>query len=285
MANDALKAARDQAAYLTKRANHKVSRLRTTRDVELAGTRYDPRKPKRVIARYTQKQLDAYNARVTQFLDRSTQFVGDIDRKPIPSSEWKQYGDAAKAHRRHMDDRFSSIKDIKLPGAPGNPSVETIAQRRARMKADRVMAGNPTVNDPFEPPVRVPSGVKSREALKKLTRDAKRKSAKGWDDKELKRQIGEFAQMIKKVGDIELSKKVAGLTAGQFFTLWNGTNFANAVSQEYEQAQLALQDKDQPYHQQILTNAYEDAHRLVDWAAGLKLDFGNTKLRDSFFKR
>lgn len=283
MANQALNDKRAQAAYLTGRANKKISRLRTKADVEVAGTRYDPRTTRRNIARYTEKQLDAYIARVSSFTDRGTQFVGDLDRRPIPSGEWRDYKRGERAHRKHMDDRFNSIKDIKLPGAPGNPAAETIAQRRSKMTADRKLAGNPSVNDPFNPPARTPAGVKDRAALKKLTKDMKRKSERGWDDRELKRQIGEFSQMMKKVGDPELSKKIANLTTGQFFTLWNASNFATAVSTQYEQSQLMLRGKDQPYHEQLVRDAFSDAHRLVDWAAGLDPGFGRGTVRDRLF--
>lgn len=283
MANDVLNAKREQAVYLTGRANKKISRLRSARDVEVAGTRYDPRKPRKVIARYTNAQLDAYNARVSQFLDRGTQFVGDIHRRPIPESEWRGYVNPTMKHKKLMESRYDSIKDLTLPGAPGNPAVETIAQRRARVKADRVMAGNPTVQDPFDPPVRKPGDITSRDALKKLTRDAKKKAAKGWDDKNLVRQIGEFAQMIKRVGNADLAARVAKLTTGQFFTLWNSTKFAESLSTHYEQVQLMLQGRGKDYDETLVDNAYADADRLVRWAEGLDLDFGHQTVRDSIF--
>jgi len=272
MANQELISKRQQVAYLTKRANHKISRLRKAADVEVAGSEYDPRKPKATVNRLNSRQLDAQIARLSQFNDRSTQFVGDIKRRPIPAAEWHDYKRAEKAHRDHMLDRYNRIKDITLPGQDGRSGHETIAQRRDKMRSDRRLAGNPTVNDPFDPPVRDHRNIKDRAALKTLLKDEKAKSKPGWDNKELKRQIGEFDKMIARVGDTKLAAKIAAMGPQKFFVLWNGTGFANAVATEYEQMMLLLRGKEQPYHEQLVRDAFQDAHRLVDWAENLELD-------------
>jgi hypothetical protein len=271
MANRELDAKRAQAAYLTKRANHKISRLRRTAEVEVAGSQYDPRKPRKALNRYTAKQLDAYMARVSQFNDRSTQFVGDMEHRPIPSSEWRDYKRAETAHRNHMQDRLNQIKDLRLPGIDGRPGSETIGQRRAKMVSDRRLAGNPTVHDPFDPPIREPRNIKNRDKLKELTRSEKKKAVKGWDNAQLAIQVEQFSKMIKRVGDKGLAAKVAALSPERFFTLWNGTGFAGAIGTEYEQMMLMLEGKEQPYHAQLVRDAFQDAHRYVDWAATVNM--------------
>lgn len=264
---DELNAKRSQALHLTKRANHKISRLRTKADVEVAGSQYDVRASPKTIRRYTAKQLDAYNARLQQFNDRGTQFVGDVQRRPIPAGEWRDYKRAEVARRKHATEIYERHKNIPLPG--GN---ETVGQRRDKMRADRKLAGNPSVNDPYDPPVRSPKNIANRKALKTLTKDEKRKSGKGWDDKELKRQIGEFSKMVGRIGDADLAASVKKLTAGQFRTLWNDTNFATAVSSQYEIVKTDLiSEEDKPWHIQIIQDAFTDARRLVDWAKKLDL--------------
>jgi len=263
---------REQALYLTRRANHKISRLRTKRDVEVAGSMYDPRKPARNIKRYTEKQLDAYIARNTQFLDRGTQFVGDAHKRPIPAGEFRELHVAELARRKHAQDIYDRHKNIRLPGRDGKPGTETIGERRDKMRADRKMAGNPSVNDPYDTPVREPKNIANRKALKKLTREAKKKAQSGWDDKELKRQIGEFSKMVSRIGDADLAASVKALTPGQFRTLWNDTNFATAVSSQYEIVRTDLiSEEDKPWHIQIIHDAFTDARRLVDWARKLDL--------------
>lgn len=263
----ALDAKREQALYLTRRANHKISRLRTKRDVEVAGSEYDYRRPAKVLKRYTEKQLDAYNARLSQFNDRTTQFVGDAHRRPIPAQEFRELHVAEVARRKHAQEIYERHKNIVLPGVEGQPGTETIGERRDKMRADRKMAGNPSVNDPYDTPIREPKNIANRKALKKLTREAKRKAANGWDDKELKRQIGEFTKMVSRIGDADLAASVKKLTPGQFRTLWNDTNFATAVSSQYEITRTDLiSEEDKPWHIQIIHDAFTDARRLVDWA-------------------
>ena len=267
MANRALDDKRAQALHLNKRITHKISRLRTKAEVEVAGTQYDVRANPKNIRRYTEKQLDAQIARASQFLDRGTQFVGDVHRKPIPASEWKDYKRAEQARRKNATDTYQRHKDIPLPGG-----TETIGQRRDKMRADRKLAGNPSVNDPYDTPVRDSKQIANRKAVKTLLREAKQKSGKGWDDKELKRQIGEFSTMVARIGDGDLAASVKKLTAGQFRTLWNDTNFAVAVSTQYELAQAGLvSDEDKPWHVQIIQDAFTDARRLVEWAKKLDL--------------
>lgn len=272
MANKELDAKREQAIYLTRRANHKISRLRTKRDVEVAGSQYDYRRSAKVIRRYTAKQLDAYNARLEQFNDRTTQFVGDAHKRPIPAAEFKQLHVAEVARRKHAQEIYERHKNIVLPGVEGQPGTETIGERRDKMRSDRKMAGNPSVNDPYDTPVREPKNIANRKALKKLTREAKKKAEKGWDEKELKRQIGEFSKMVNRIGDADLAASVKKLTPGQFRTLWNDTNFATAVSSQYEITRTDLiSEEDKPWHIQIIHDAFTDARRLVDWAAKLDL--------------
>lgn len=256
-----------QALKMSRGATRKISRLKSKVDVYVAGTEYDPRKSPKQLRRYTTAQLEAYNRRVAQFNDRGTQFVPDAKHRPIPAAEFKDYKTAELARRKHVLDQYNKVKDIPLPGGH-----ETIGQRRDKMRSDRKMAGNPSVNDPYSPPVRSSKNIADRAALKALTRDEKKKSKKGWDDKELKRQIGEFDRMLATIGDADLAAKVSKLTAGQFRSLWNDTNFATAVSQEYFIYKQGLVDEnDKPWYQQLIHDSFQDAHRLADWAKNLDL--------------
>lgn len=266
MANSELNDKRSQAIKLTRGATRKISRLKTKVDVIVAGTTYDPRKPAKLVQRYTGKQLDAYIARVSQFNNRGTQFVPDAHHRPIPASEWRDYKQAENAHRAKAQAEFDRIKDIKLPGRP-----ETVGQRRDQMRSDRKTAGNPSVTDPFDPKQRESKQVASRTALKKLTKDEKRKSARGWDDRELKRQIGEFTQIATTTGDKALQDAVKKLTPGQFKALWTGTGFATAISTQYELARLRIAGKDRPEDEELQEDAFADARRLVEWARTLNL--------------
>lgn len=268
MANRELEAKRSQALHLTRRATHKISRLKNLdgdRYVNVAGTGFDPRRNPKLIRRYTSAQLDAYIQRATQFVDRSTQFVPDAQHRPIPAAEFKPLHVQQVKNFQQAQAKLAKVGDTPLPGG-----TETIRQRRDKMRADRRLAGNPSVNDPYEPKVNKSTDIADRKAIKTLLKDAQRRSGKGWDDKQLKRQIGEFAQMVDRIGDADLAASVKKLSAAQFRTLWNDTGFALAVSTQYEIVRTDLiSEEDKPWHIQIIHDAFADARRLVDWAGKL----------------
>jgi len=261
---------RSQALHLQRRVNHKISRLRTKQDVEVAGSQYDPRRPVRNIKRYTQKQLDALIARQTQFVDRATQFVPDAQRRPIPASEFKPLHVAQVRLRERRQAELDAKRNT--PTASG---TETIGQRRDKMRSDRKMAGNPSVTDPYEPKVNASKDIANRKAVKKLLRDAQQKLNPGWEKKEFQRQIGEFSKMVGRIGDADLAAAVKKLSPAQFRTLWNDEGFAAAVSSQYEIVRTALiSEEDKPWHVQIIHDAFADARRMVDWAAKLDPETG-----------
>jgi ribosome-binding protein aMBF1 (putative translation factor) len=275
MASEELSAKRSQALHLTRRATHKISRLKNSADVIIAGSQFDYRKPPKLIKRYTEKQLDAYIARQTQFVDRSTQFVPDAQHRPIPAAEFKPLHLAQQKRYELAQAKLNTVGDTLLPGG-----TETIEERRAKMRADRKLAGNPSVTDPYEPVVNKSTDIANREAIKTLTKEARQKSSKGWDNKELKRQIGEFSQMVNRIGDADLAAAVKKLSKAQFRTLWNDTAFATAVSTQYEIVRTDLiSEEDKPWHIQVIHDAFTDARRLVDWAQNLDPETGAGRTR------
>jgi hypothetical protein len=270
MASAELNALRSQALHLTKRATHKISRLKSKQDVIVAGSEYDVRKPPKLIKRYNARQLEAYINRQTQFVDRSTQFVPDAQHRPIPAAEFKQLHIAQQRFHDKMQAQLDAKRDTLTASG-----TETIGQRRDKMRSDRKLAGNPAVNDPYDPKVNKSTDIASRKAIKTLLKDAEYKNTKGWDDKELRRQIGEFSKMVNRIGDADLAASVKKLSAAQFRSLWNDEGFANAVSQQYAISQTALVDEeDKPWHTQIIHDAFTDARRMAEWASTLDPDTG-----------
>jgi hypothetical protein len=265
---DELNAKRSQVLHLNKRITHKISRYKNLKEgkhVVLAGGEFDVRKPPKTVRRLTEKQLDAQIARATQFLDRSTQFVPDAHHRPIPSSEFKPLHIA----QTKLHDKMQAQLDAKRDTLTSS-GTETIGQRRDKIRSDRRLAGNPSVNDPYDPKVNKSTDIADRKALKVLLKDTERKLSQGWDNKELKRQIGEFSKMVDRIGDADLAASVKALSPAQFRTLWNDEGFAAAVSTQYEIVRTTLiSEEDKPWHVQIITDAFQDARRMVDWAARL----------------
>ena len=255
-----------QATNLQRGATRKISRLKTKVDVVVAGTEYDVRKAPRTIKRLTTRQLEVHISRLQQFNSRATQFVPDAHRRPIPAAEFKEYKTAEKMAVKNAQDVFNSVKDIVT-----SSGTETIGQRRDKMRSDRKLAGNPTVNDPYSPRVRDSKNIANRKALKKLTKDEKRRAEKGWADKELNRQIGEFGKIMGQIGDPKMEDAVRSLTPGQFRVLWNDSNFPTALTQKYEINQMLVAGKDKPWFAEVLENAFADIWKEIDWAKKLDL--------------
>ena len=280
MASQELNALRSQALHLTKRSTHKISRLKSVQDVIVAGSEYDTRVSPKLIRRYNTRQLEAYIRRQEQFVDRSTQFVPDAHRRPIPAAEFKQLNLVQRARYDAAQAQLNAKGDTLLPGsydAKGNlkPGYETIKQRRDKMRSDRKLAGNPSVNDPYEPKVNKSTDIANRHALKALIKQAKAQTGPGWDKKELNRQIGEFSKMIDRVGDAESGERVRKLSPAQFRTLWNDSPFAVAVSQQYEIVRSTMIDEqDKPWFAQVIHDAFADARKLIDWAEQLDPETG-----------
>ncbi|WNT44579.1 DNA terminal protein [Arthrobacter phage Tillums] len=267
MANRELSDKRQQAVQLTGRASKKMSRLKAKNGVIVAGSEFDTRRTPKQIGRMTSRQLDAYMGRLSQFNNRGTQFVPDAKHRPIPAGEFKAYKQAETAHRTHAQQQLDPVRDVKLPGRR-----ETVGERRAQtIQRRKRMAGNPAVNDPYDPRERESTDIASRKALKKLTQDEKRKAQPGWDNKELKRQIGEYGRIVEAAGDAAGALSIKELTPGQFKALWNATSFATEVSTRYEIHQLMTAGKEKPQHAKLLDDAFANAKRLVDWAKKLDL--------------
>jgi len=253
---------------------HKISRLKSKQDVIVAGSEYDYRKPAKTINRLTARQLEAQINRAAQFLDRGTQFVPDAHHRPIPAAEFKALNVAQQARFTWAQEHLNQIGDT-----PTSAGTETIRQRRDKMKSDRKLAGNPSVNDPFEPKVNKSTDISNRKAIKTLLKQAKAQTGPGWDNKELKRQIGEFTKMINRIGDADLAAKVGRMSAAQFRTLWNGEGFAAAVSTQYEIVRTTLiDDGDKPWHATVIHDAFADARRMADWALTLDPDTGAARV-------
>lgn len=273
MASNELNALRSQALHLTKRSTHKISRLKSKQDVIVARSEYDPRRNPKLVRRYNTRQLEAYIRRQEQFLDRATQFVPDAKRRPIPAAEFKQLQVAQTERWKYAQAQLDKKRDT--PTASG---TETIGQRRDKIRSDRRLAGNPSVTDPYDPKRNKSTDIADRKAVKALVKQAKEQTGPGWDNKELKRQIGEFTQMVNRIGDADLAGMVKKLSAAQFRSLWNDEGFAAAVSTQYEIVRTTLiSEEDKPWHVQVISDAFADARRMVEWAAGLDPDTGAAK--------
>lgn len=262
-----LKVLRAQVKARQQAAQRKIRRLTDQKGVQIAGTRYDPRKDAKVIDRLTGAQLDAQLARLNIFIDRKTQFVAGAHGVPMTKKQWDRTANAqarANAAKKKLKDKF---KDVFVP-----ESGSTIGQREATIDADRKLAGNPAVQKPWTPTNYQPRNVTSDKALKKLEKQLMKQTSMTYQQQAYKNARKQARQIMSVVKDVNLERKLKKLTPDQFMALWFGSPFATAFSIIYEIAQALLDKEERAFHEDQLADSRGEAHRLTDWASGLKFD-------------
>jgi hypothetical protein len=244
-------------------ATRKVKRLSNVRDVDIAGSRFDPRRDLAGLKRYNTAQVMAYIRKLDSFLDRSNQFVGDAKRRPIPIKEWQQYQRIQNQYNQGASAVFDDIKNIRLP------SGMTVGQREATLKSDHPLAGNPSVSKPHAPVVKQPFNIASRDKLKDLIKDLKHKMSASYDKRQLEQDRSELRQIMAVVKDPKLEAKISSLSARQFNVLWNYTNFVTAASFMYEMLRDKMTTGEEPWQAERIRAKFEQAIELVDFASKL----------------
>ena len=247
-------------------ATRKVNRLRNTKDADVAGTKFDPRRDLAGLKRYNTAQVMAYIKRLDSFLDRRNQFVGDARQRPIPvygKNGWKEYQDAQNKYNRLAVGKFDDIRDVRLP------SGMTVGEREATLKSDHPLAGNPSVIKPHAPVVREPRNIAHPDKLKGLIKDLNYKMSKSYDKKQLAQDRDELSKIMAVVKEPGLQAKINSLSARQFNVLWNYTNFATAASFMYAVLQSQMTKGEQPWQAERIRAKFEQAMELVDFASKL----------------
>lgn len=260
-----LNALRELARQRHRAATRKVSRLNTQSGVEISGTSLDPRTEPAKIKRYTRKQLESYVNRLNAFTDRSTQYVALGDGEIITGKEWQKYKQPETRYNRRTNKRLAEVEDKELP------SGTTIGRHLKTTTADRRSARGVAVNRPYDPPSRKPQDITDRKALKKLTKDYNRRIRTDFERKQVKAAQKVFHKMANIIKNDELNKAIASLTPDQFRVLWNYTDFANAVSQDYDVMMKMLTGTDKAYESDIYDQQLQEANDLAKWASTVKI--------------
>jgi hypothetical protein len=246
-------------------ATRKISRIKQTHGALVSGTEFDPRRAPGVHAGYTEKQLTVYRERLADFLSRSTQYVPDASRAPLPRAEFAKYKTAETRYRESAGGVYEAIKHVELP------SGETVGERMAKMTPLHKVMHNTAMNRVFDPHERSSDDITSLKSLRKLMRSLE----KGSSPSEIRRKINEsrdqMRQMLDVINEPELQHKVNELTHNQYVALWNYTTFASAVSLAYESAKKMLSPKEESWVQGRLRDQMGDAMEMIEWASRLPI--------------
>lgn len=265
---------REQAATLEGRTGRKISRNKSTKGVEIAGTKFDPRRDPSKVSRYNTRQLESYVKSLQTFNGRSTQFEAGVRGAPLPrfgKYGWQNYKAGENAVRAQAAKVMEPVQDVRLPGPGSTPKNiregdETISQRAAKIRGK-----HPTVtNQGYLPPERQPKNIKDADSLAKLTKANAKRMTKTFQAKEHKRAREELKQMVAVFQDDDLTNNIASLTKGQFDMLWNFTKFADALSLTYHHIQSKGKRK-QDLPQEMIDNQVNQAKTLVEWVKKFKI--------------
>lgn len=263
---DELDRLRREAFARHKAATDKVSRLNRQRGVRLSGTKQDPRRARSNINRYTAKQLKSYIGELNQFVSRSTQYVPDAHKRPVPGTLWQQYKALEKRYNAKVEKEFRNVADVHVPS-----QNMTVAERMAMMTPTHRHMADQAVNSPYDPPIRKPSNVASEKGLKRLIKDMQDRLKPSHANKLRSGAYGVLDEMSRTLNRSDIAAKAKELTPEQFDVLWNYTSFPDRLSLGYDQALKMLSGKDKPYTSQVLELAIDEAESMVEWAANLNL--------------
>jgi len=255
---------RKKVRDLEKRAARKISRNRS-KGVELNNSDFDPRRKNANVGRYNSHQLRAYAGNLERFLSRRTQFVGGARGVPIRREKWRQFEAHQNRYNENATKAYNEVRGIKLPNGM------TIGEREAATRSEFPTTANPAVNAMFRKSGFTPDGLTGERALAALVKQIKAKN----DPKRIAKEIAsgreQLAQMLKVVGRNDIQEKVNRLNDKQFNLLWQYSNFAGAVSINYEIAMARLAGKeDKRWFDSVAEDAFNEVDELVNWAGTVK---------------
>lgn len=266
--NPELAVLRSLAIRKTRNASDKIRRIRQAENGPIvAGTSHDPRREFSKINKYNSRQLHAYIKQLNTFNARTTQFVADSKKRPMPIKLWQKYKSQEDAMNERKAKEFNRVKDMRLPNGM------TIGEYDAMTTPAVPQMANPAINSPYAKTNRKSRAVVSEKALKKLTKDSSGK----WTKTDLRKRTQEGRRiandMLSLINDNELMGRLDSLSDSQFNVLWNYSKaFAHNLTLLYALVQKRMREGDNledGYISAVEYSAYDEVRELVDWAEEL----------------
>lgn len=250
----------------------KINRIRKSAEVEVGGSKYDPRRDVAKIGRYNTRQLQDYISQLNGFTDRKTQFVPDAHKKPIPRAGvtgWSEYKREERKYNAKVNAAFDKVKHLFNPR-----SGMTLEARMNKMMASRKQAGNRSVNSAYDPPSRNSRTANGEKGLLKMIQEMKTRNERGWMAKNLQRDRDSFRKMLVKmnVENGALWKLLDELTPKQFAVVWQYTTLPDALTLNYENYKLLLNDHDAAFNPDQFNDNIEEVGKLLEYGKTLFTD-------------
>ena len=257
---------RDEAKKAQRRANSKVSRLKTQKGVEISGTAYDVRRDPAKIKRYNTKQLESYISDLRGFTHRNNAYVAGDAGTPLPKTLWNQRVAAQNKYNAIGAAKLESISGIQLPGLN-----QTIAERRDALKVNNKRADGEIMNMPFIPDIKKSTAFPNAKALQLSIKALEKRGSDQWTDKQYRLARKQARGMLEKIGDTKLTNQVKRLSRDQFDTLWNHSQFISELMPDYLKAlaDSGQMDSDDLIESMNSGGKHDSVVELISWAKKL----------------
>ena len=242
---------RAHAVARHKAATKKISRNKRAGGAEIGGSSFDPRRDLSKVKNYNAKQLATYVSQLDKFVSRRTQFVPDVQRRPMPMSAWQRAKQAEKQLNNINSKSFAKVKDLKLP------SGWTVEQKLSQTDPIHPHMHNPASNSAHKEILRRSRSIASLQALEKLEMNL-RKRATPQHQKFLEQQARlSVKKMLEIMGDEEMQNRIAKMSSGKFNFMWNYSGkFAMDMSLQYESFKKMMEEKSTLGAEESLGKAY-----------------------------
>lgn len=262
--NSRLDGLRAQAKKLERAAGNKISRMRKSKGVEVAGTKYDTRVGAEKLNRYTTKQLETHIKRMQGFNSRKTQFVPMVHGKPLPIQKWRE---AKREEKRENDAALKLFNNFANTFVPHRQ--RTIAELAAITFPKKRMLRSG--QNRFAPIDRKSRGIVSEKKLDQLIKEMRRKHGPDYDKhraRDIRHNISRLVDWSPK--HAEMMRRVNKLPDAQLLALWDlPTGFADTLVQSYGDYDL-LSDADSAIEFSGFEGNLDEAFEILDWAEETK---------------
>lgn len=265
---DRLESLRAEALRRHKAATRKISRLNKEVGVIVSGSRHDPRRDRRKIGRYNEKQLKAYIDTLNSFIDRKIQFVPDANRDPLPRQQFNELKDTFKKLRDRGMRTLSEVGDLKLPGTD-----MTVLEWNRHMKSMREGMRSPDAVSPFEIPKNFSSrALMGEKALKKMLKTMKGRLDDDFEKRLTKKHRESARKMLKDVGLEDVADKLDQMSDKKFRLIFHYSPFIDKVKLKYENVRAMLKAPDKSHAFRNAQNAMMDSgiYEYISWADKIK---------------
>ena len=244
-------------------ATRKISRLKTVKGAVISGTKDDPRVARKLIGKYTQKQLNAYIARLDKFVSRETQFQGLRDGKYTTKQAWQAYKQSEQFANDLRKQKLDKYGDNSIRGSTVRERVEYAQNRSGKSM------GNPETNFSWKMVNRSPEQIQGPEQLDKLHKALLKRGSQEAVDKEIKAAWESIDKMFEMIRDDALYNKLKSLTKDQFEEMWLTPGLAREISLMYENLMRYESVGDDPYGERLGLRGMESdssamLHSMID---------------------